>query len=107
MWTVDRIVDNNVPPIQAPCLCAFRLLSRPAEDARDIVDDLPRAERALGAGARLAVLSEGSLDRVGRNKNHQPGHQNDHHLAPLAEHERRKHDMKTKGKDTTPAQLAS
>src|SRR5260370_37009950 len=104
MWTVDRIVDNNVPPIQAPCLCAFRLLSRPAEDARDIVDDLPRAERALGAGARLAALSEGSLDRVGRNKNHQPGHQNDHHPTHLPGHELRTNDRTAKATETAPGQ---
>src|SRR3977135_4013662 len=60
------VIDEYFPPVEPPCLRAFRLLSCPAEDARDVVDDLPRAERALGAGARLAVLSEGSLHRVCR-----------------------------------------
>ena len=47
IWTVDRIVDNHVPPIQAPSLRAFGLLLPLADRARNVVGNLPRADRAL------------------------------------------------------------
>ena len=45
--SIYGVANDDVPPVQAPLLGAFRLLSGLSDDALGILDDLVRADRTL------------------------------------------------------------
>ena len=63
--TVDRILDDDIPPLQSPCLGTLGLVARLADNASDIFDDLANAQRALrGVPLGYLRIGEGRLERV-------------------------------------------
>ena len=45
---IERVVDDDVPPVQPPLFGSFSLLPGLPDNALGILDDLVRADRALG-----------------------------------------------------------
>src|SRR4051812_2969590 len=63
MWSMDGIVYDDVPPVQTPLFCAFRLLAGLSDDALGILDNLVRADRALDRILGFLVSAEGRFKR--------------------------------------------